>query len=408
MNTSKASLLKKKKVEIVSPASNWPMLVTAVENGASSVYMGIKEFNLRISAPNFSLRELRKVVNYCHQKQVKAYLALNTIIYDRELKQIKKILTKAKEYQVDAIICWDHLVISEALDLGLNVHLSTQACISNSQAAIFYKKIGVKRIVLARELNLKQIAAIKKKVAIEIECFIHGAMCLSLSGRCILSQYLFNRSANRGDCLQPCRRKYRCLDKEEPFEIEVGDRYILSPKDLCTIDILDKIIKSGLDAVKIEGRTKSPEYVKVITQCYREAIDAYYQQKYDQKLIDRLFKKLQTVYNRGFSKGFYLGLPSRNDMATTEGSLSSKKKKYVGKVINYYKKAKVAKIVIEDHTISLGDEILIIGNKTGVKDFIINSMEINHQKISKTEKGSCVGIFLPGPVRCNDKVYILK
>jgi putative protease len=208
--------------------------------------------------------------------------------------------------------------------------------------------------------------------------------------------------------LQPCRRRFRCIDKEEPFELEIGDGFILSPKDLCTIEILDKIIKSNIDALKIEGRAKSPEYVKVTTECYREAIDAYYENSYNQELIEKLYKKLSSVYNRGFSKGFYLNIPTREDMANFEGSIALKKKKYVGKVLNYYKRVKVAKIIVEDHPLSLGDEILIIGNKSGVKNIVIDSMEIEHKKIEKAEKGVEVGIFIPEVVRSKDKVYLFK
>ncbi|MBU0899763.1 U32 family peptidase [bacterium] len=395
-----------KKIELVSPASNWPMLMASVENGADAVYLGLKEFNLRISAENFHLRELRKVVDYCHKNNVKVYLALNTLIYDQEEKKIKKILFKAKEYQVEAIICWDYLVISEALALNLNVHLSTQASVSNSSTVNFYQNLGVKRIVLARELSLKQISAIKKKNSIELECFVHGAMCLALSGRCLLSQYFFQKSANRGNCLQPCRRKYQSLDDQ--LEIEIGPNYILSAKDLCTIEIIDKLIKAGIDVFKIEGRSKSPEYVKVVTQCYREALDAYYQKAYHQELTDKLLKKLQTVYNRGFSKGFYLGLPNDQDLTKSEGNIASKKKKYVGRVLNYYKKVGVAEIVIEDHPLSKGNEILFVGYKTGLKNMTINSLEIDHQEVDKAKKGEKVGIFSTERVRSNDQVYLLS
>lgn len=261
-------------VELLAPAGNWISLRAAIEAGADSIYFGLKELNMRAKANNFKLNEINKVTQECRKHKVKAYLTLNTIIYENELNKIKSILKKAKQAKIDAIICWDHAVIKEASKLKLPIHLSTQASVSNSEAAKFYKKLGVKRIILARELNLNQIKQIKKESKIEVEVFIHGAMCVSISGRCFLSHYLFNKSANRGECLQPCRRKFILKDIEENHELELGQDYIISPKDLCTIDIIDKLIKAKIGCFKIEGRMRSPEYVKTVTEVYREAIDA--------------------------------------------------------------------------------------------------------------------------------------
>src|SRR3989344_2768683 len=271
--------------ELIAPAGNWPMLIAAIKAKADAVYFGVKQLNMRMTANNFELSELKKVVSECHKNKVKAYLTLNSIIYDDEIEKLKKILTEAKKAKIDAVIAWDFSVLKEANKLKIPIHLSTQASVSNYESAeYYYKKFNVESITLARELSLEQIKEIIKKIKqnklkLKIETFIHGAMCVSISGRCFLSQEIFNKSANRGECLQPCRRLYKITDVEEGFELDLGQDYILSPKDLCAIEIIDKLIKSGINAFKIEGRNRSSEYVKVATECYREAIDAIAQSK---------------------------------------------------------------------------------------------------------------------------------
>ncbi|MBW2977303.1 U32 family peptidase, partial [Candidatus Woesearchaeota archaeon] len=282
------------------------------------------------------------------------------------------------------------------------IHLSTQASVSNSKAAKFYKKLGIKRIILARECNLKHIKEIKKKVkGLEIEVFIHGAMCVAVSGRCFTSQFLFKKSANRGECLQPCRREYVITD-EEGKKLKVGNNYILSPKDLCTLPFITKLITAGIDAFKIEGRNRSPEYVKTVTEVYREAIDNKNFNK------SKLFEKLKTVYNRDFSSGFFLGLPTAKDFTGVYGSKATEKKQYIGFVKNFYKKPNVAEIKLEAGNLKIGDKIMIQGNKTGVIQEKINSMEIFHKIIKIAKKGSSVGIKLVNQVRENDKVYLIS
>ncbi len=274
--------VKTTKPELLSPVQDFVSLRTAINSGADAVYFGIRELNLRLGAKNFALKDTKKVIGLCHRNNVKAYFTLNTIIYDEEINKIKKILKKLKKEGIDAIITWDFSVVNECEKLNLPIHFSTQASISNFETILYLKnKIkNLKRINLARELTLNQIKEIikrikdNKKIKVEIETFIHGAMCVSISGRCFLSQEIFNKSANRGECLQPCRRKYLIKDVEENHEFELGEDYIISPKDLCTIEIIDKLIEAGICAFKIEGRNRSPEYVKVVTECYREAIDA--------------------------------------------------------------------------------------------------------------------------------------
>ncbi len=394
------------KPELLAPVSDFTSLMAAIDAGADSVYFGVKELNMRVTAKNFELSELKKVSGLCHKNKVKAYLALNTIVYDEEIKKVRKILKKAKEAKINAVIAWDLAVIQEARKLKIPIHLSTQASVSNIEALKFYEKLGVKRVVLARELSLEQIKAIRKKTKSEIEVFIHGAMCVSVSGRCFTSQFVFGRSANRGDCLQPCRRKYLIKDVEEGHELELGENYVMSAKDMCTILFIDKLIGAGINAFKIEGRQKSPEYVKTVVECYREAIDACAEKKYNKKLVEKLTNKLKTVYHRDFSCGFYLGKPI-NEFSEPE-SRATRRKEYLGYVKNYYKKQGVAEIVLQANKLKIGDRIMIQGPTTGVFEQRIASMEINHKKVSEAGKGKNAGIKLEKTARQNDKAYLIK
>lgn len=269
------------KPELLSPVQDLVSLKAAIDAGADAVYFGIKELNMRQGAKNFELKELKKIIDICHKNKVKAYLTLNTIVYDNEISRVKEILRKIKKLKIDAVIAWDFSVINEANKLGIPMHISTQASISNFEAIKTLKKNfkNITSVNLARELSLEQIKYIikklkKERIKVDIEVFVHGAMCVSVSGRCFMSQEIFGKSANRGECLQPCRRKYILKDIEEDHELELGEEYVMSPKDLCTIEIIDKLIEAGINSFKIEGRNRSPEYVKVVTESYREAIDA--------------------------------------------------------------------------------------------------------------------------------------
>lgn len=383
------------------------MLSAAVQAGCDAVYFGTKELNMRVTAQNFACDELKNVVTYCHKHGVKAYLTLNVIIYDDELEQLKKIVSAAKKAKIDAIICWDLSVIQEALHQKIEVHLSTQASVSNSKAAAFYKQLGISRIVLARECTLEQIIAIKKKVKVELECFVHGAMCVSLSGRCFMSQFLYGRSANRGECLQPCRRSYdACLitDQETKKELQLENHYVMSAKDLCTLPFLDKLIAAQIDVFKIEGRGRSPEYVKTVVSCYREAIDAYALGKFTPRLVNKLLTKVKTVYHREFSNGFYMGVPI-NAFTNSYGSKATTKKEYIGKVCNYYKQKQVADILLESGTLAIGDSLLIIGDTTGVVEQNVESIQINNAPTKAAQKGEHIGLKTASLVRARDKVY---
>ncbi len=392
-------IINMKTPELLSPVSNWTSLNAAIDAGADAVYFGLKELNMRITAENFKLEELKDVAELCYKKKVKTYLTLNTIIYSNEIKRLKEILKEAKG-KVDAVICWDLAVINECKKLKIPIHLSTQASVANVEAAKFYKKLGVERIVLARELNIEQIKEIKK--VIEVEIFVHGAMCVSISGRCFLSQETFKRSANRGDCLQNCRREYLIKDSEEGHEFLLGKNYILSAKDLCMLPYLDKLM--FVDSFKIEGRARTPEYVYIVTKAYREAIDVIKAKRFNKNLVNKLVQDLDKVYHREFSSGFYFENPG---FASPE-NVAEEYKEYVGKVINFYKNNNVAEIVLESGTLKLNDKILIEGNKTGVFYQNIKDMEVNKKKIKGIKKGERVGIKMNNICRENDRVYLIK
>ncbi len=385
-------------MELVAPAGNWAMLNAAIKAGADAVYFGLKDLNMRHSAKNFDLKDLDKI----GKLKIKKYLCLNTVMFDKDFKKIEKILDKAKG-NIDAVICSDMGVFNLAKKKKIPIHLSTQASVANSEAIKFYKKLGVKRIVLAREFNLEQIKKLKRS-GMEIECFVHGAMCMAVSGRCFLSQDLFGMSANRGRCVQPCRRTYDLVDRETGNKVNIGRDYILSVKDICALQFIDELKKLKIDAVKIEGRSKSPEYVKTVVEVYREAID----NKLNDKKIKELIEKLKTVYNRGFSSGFYFGKPGDSEYINHYGSKSKRKKKIIGIILNFYKKNNVAIFKIYTGNLKIGDKVLVIGNKTGVVEQEIKSMEIEHKKVKKVGKGGLVGVLMDNVVRKNDNVYLVK
>jgi U32 family peptidase len=406
-----------KKPILLSPVGSFDMLISAIDAGCNAVYLGIKGINMRERARNFTLNDLPKVVKYAHERKVEVYLTLNTIIFDNEIKKIKKILDKAKKSKVDAIIAWDLSVIKLAREKKIPVHLSTQASVSNIEAIKEYYKLGIKRFVLARELSLDQIKKIiiqAKKISkdIEIETFIHGAMCVSLSGRCFLSQFLYGdkTSANRGKCIQPCRREYIVKDKETNKELEIKNNFILSPKDLNTILFIDRLIKAKIDVFKIEGRAKGAEYVKIVTESYREAIDLFFKKKLTTDIKKKLYKKLDTVYNRGFSDGFYQGKPI-DQWTDAYGNKSKTKKTYLGKITNVFKKINVIEIKLEVKDLKLNDNILIIGDKVGTLQEKVKSIQRDiNTPLKIAKKGEVVAIKLSSSKlpKKNDKVYLFQ
>lgn len=394
------------KPELLAPAGSWACLRAAIKAGADSVYLGIKGFNMRANASNFGLADLRRASKLCKENKIKIYVTLNIIFYDKELNKVEKLISKLKGL-VDAVICWDLAIITLCKKYKVPFHVSTQASISNIKSANFYKKLGAKSIILARELNLKQVKKIVDNVNIKVETFVHGAMCYSLSGRCFFSQEIYKKSANRGECIQPCRRQYKLTDVETKKELKVKNNYFLSAKDLCCLPFLDKLIKSGISIFKIEGRSRSPEYVYEVVKVYREAIDSYFDKSFKKKVVS-LMKKLEEVYNRKFSSGFYFGLPTSDDLTDIYGSNAKKKKKESGKVVNYYKKIKVAVVELTCSGLKIGDEILIIGKTTGLVKIKVKSLEINHKKVKKALKGQAVAFVVDSLVREGDRVYKIK
>ncbi|GBE20263.1 putative protease YhbU precursor [archaeon BMS3Abin17] len=400
-----------KKYELLAPVGDFPMLTAAVNAGADAVYFGLQEFTMRKGSKNFRITDLPKMRKICG-KRIKMYLTLNTIIYDNELKKLEEIIKESKKY-IDAVICWDLSVINLCKKHKISFHISTQASISNSEAAKFYKKLGAERIVLARELNLKQVKDISK--IIPIECFAHGAMCVSISGRCFTSQFLFNKSANRGECIQPCRRSYIVRDKQEGYELKINNDKVLSAKDLCTLPFIEQMKKAGIKSFKIEGRNRDPKYVDAVIRVYRKALDKKLPQHSSirgtpsgatNREIKQCMKELEKVYNRGFSSGFYLGSPTPDDFARIEHSAATEKKHFVGKITHYYPKIKVATIKLVSE-LKIGDDIIIIGKTTGLEKSKIKHIEIKHKSVSKARKGDEIGIKLL-QVRKNDEVFLIK
>lgn len=404
-------MVKNKKIELVCGAGDWPSLKAAVSAGCDSVYFGLKKFNLRDNALNFDFLELKKVVGFLHQKNKRAYLVLNALIYDNEIKEVEKYLKEARKAKIDAVILWDMAVFELARQLGLDIHISTQASVSNFLSLKRYAQEGARRVVLARECRLTQIQEIAQKIKVEkincrLEAFIHGAMCVSISGRCLLSESAFLKSANRGECLQVCRRHFKIIDTQDGQDYILGKDYILSPKDLCTLDFIDQLILSGLDAFKIEGRRRSAEYISIVTSVYREAIDTFYLNRLDKGYKNKLKNRLFEVYNRGFSDGFYFGEPKD----WQSGELQNRYEKiYLGKVRKFYRKISVAEIELGGaHSLRKGQVLLFIGKNIGARFATVNQLQINHQFVDLVSAGERCGIKLNFSVRPKDRVFIWK
>ena len=399
-------------VELLAPARDLTCLKTAIDYGADGVYCGLKEFNMRATAKNFSRRELKEGVKIAHDNNRKIYLCLNTVIYEKDLKKLEEVLDFAVESEVDAVIASDIGAMMLARDYGLRVHASVQTNITNSLSAKFYSRFA-KRVILSRELTLNQIREIREKlkeegVDLELEGFVHGALCVAISGRCFLSAYLFNRNANCGDCLQPCRRRWKLINEHHDgtHELICEGKYLLSPKDLCMIEHIPELMEV-LDSFKIEGRSKNADYVMRTVKVYREAIDSVLDGTYYEKLP--YFKKeLLKSYNRGFDTGFYFrDRVERHDFQyEIEGNASPYRKVEIGVVTNFYKRIGVAEIKLTGD-LKVGDTILIMGNKTGCIEERVESMEINHRPVKIARKGERVGVKIRGIARENDRVFLL-
>ncbi len=396
------------KPELMAPAGNKTMLTAVVKAGADAVYFGVEKLNMRAKASNFKTDNLPELTSYCKENNVRTYLTLNTIIYEEELDQLRDIILKAKEAGVDRIICWDFSVVQLCKEAGMPFCISTQGSVSNSLAANFYKEMGAERIVLARECSLEDIKKVRALTDLEIEVFVHGAMCIAVSGRCFMSHHLFDKSANRGECIQPCRREYEVYDPTIGKSMIVGEDYILSPEDLCTLGFIDQLIETGVDSFKIEGRKRSPEYAAAVTSAYRRAIDLYYENKLTPEIKKELTEGLEKVFNRGFSTGFYFNTPGADEYADIYGSKASKRKEYLGKVLNYYKQAGAVYISVDAGTLNEGDEIYIIGETTGVVQLKVENILEDERSIKSASKGMKITFKCNDMVRPRDAVYLIK
>jgi len=399
----------------MAPAGSHESLMAAIQGGANSVYFGVGKLNMRSrSSQNFTLHDLRAIALLCQQNKVKTYLTLNTVIFDDELTEMRQTVDTAFQSGISAIIASDLSVISYARSIGMEVHLSTQTNITNIEAVRFYSQYA-DVIVTARELSLQQVGEIVRQIEneqikgpsgrlVQIEVFVHGALCMAISGKCYMSLDNMNASANRGACLQPCRRTYLVTDKEDKYEYEIDEQYIMSPKDLCTIAFLDKIVQAGVSVFKIEGRGRSPEYVKTVTRCYREAADAILNNTYNQSMVDAWMLQLASVYNRGFWDGYYLGR-KLGEWTGKYGSLAIRRKVFVGLVTNYFAKIQVAEIKIEAQALHSGDHVLIIGPTTGVIELNASEIRVLLQAVPIANKGELCSLQVPTIVRRGDKVY---
>ncbi|MBQ1205400.1 MAG: U32 family peptidase, partial [Alistipes sp.] len=368
--------MKRSDIELMAPVGSYEALAAAIEAGADSVYFGVGKLNMRsASAANFTLDDLQKIVETAHAAGVKAYLTVNTVVYEDELRTMQEVIDRARREGVDAIIATDMAAILYARRIGQEVHISTQSNISNSEAVKFFSQ-WADTVVLARELTLEQVARIHQEIIendirgpkgelVEIEMFAHGALCMSISGKCYLSLYETNCSANRGACRQLCRRKYTVRDKETGAELDIDGRYVLSPKDLCTIDFLDRFIQSGVKVLKIEGRARGAEYVKRVVESYDRALRLMESGEYNSTTAAELKERLMEVFNRGFWEGYYAGRPVA-EHSEHYGSAATRRKVYVGKVVNFYKKISVAEVLVEAAPLEVAEEIFFLGPTTGV------------------------------------------
>lgn len=398
--------------EIVAPAGHAEGFAAALKAGADAVYAGVSGFNMRAGAEDMDMTRIADMTRQAHDAGVKLFMAMNTIAYDDELGEAARILDGAAKAGVDAVILWDMGILECARERGLAIHLSTQASVANARAAAFYHDQGVKRIVLARECSLDRIAETLRLTraghsSLEFEVFVHGAMCVAVSGRCLTSRFLKGRSANRGDCLQPCRRTYRLTDTVNGDELVLDGHTVLSARDLSTIGLLDRLVASGVQAFKIEGRMRDALYVRTTVECYREARDAALAGAFDAALANRLERRLSEVFHRGFSTGFYLNRPDE-DFDDGEGNKASLVRKYAGKVMNYYPKAKAADIRLEARGITQGDRVLITGPTTGACTFIAESIRSDSNTVVESASpGDIIGLATPEKVRENDALYVL-
>ncbi|HAR38368.1 MAG: collagenase [Bacteroidetes bacterium GWD2_45_23] len=401
--------------EIMAPAGSYESLMATIQGGADSIYFGIEGLNMRSkSSNNFTIDDLHHIAKICRENNLKSYLTVNTIIYNNDMTLMRRIVDAAKEANLSAIIAADVAVLMYARSIGVEVHLSTQLNITNTESLRFYAQYA-DVVVLARELNLDQVAAIHRDIVeqqikgpggelIQIEMFAHGALCMAVSGKCYLSLHEKNLSANRGECNQICRRGYIVKDKTSDIELEIDNEYIMSPKDLKTIHFMNKMMDAGVRVFKIEGRARGPEYVRVVSTCYREAIESYCNDTFTQEKIDEWNEKLATVFNRGFWDGYYLG-QRLGEWTHRYGSGATKRKVYVGKAIKHFGNLGVTEFLVETQSVRQGDELLITGPTTGALFVTANDIRVNLESVAEAIKGDHFSIQVNEKIRPNDQLY---
>lgn len=404
-------------MELMAPAGGWDALEAALRNGADSVYFGVDQLNMRARATmNFTLADLPAITARCAENSAKTYLTLNTVVYDHDLSVVRRVVDAAASAGISAVIAADHAVIMACQNAEMPVHISTQANISNVETVRFYATFA-DVMVLARELSLRQVKAICQEVAkarimgpgglpVRIEVFGHGALCMAVSGKCHLSLHTHNASANRGACVQNCRRAYKVTDLEEGHEFVIDNEHIMSPKDLCTVDFLDRLSDTGASVLKIEGRGRAADYVATVTACYREAIDSLADGSYGPDRVAAWMQRLATVYNRGFWGGYYLG-QQMGEWTDSPGSKATQRKLHIGRIEHYYPKVGVAHAVLKAHGLSAGDRVLITGPFTGAMEHIISELRVDDQPVQAADKGQEVTFPFPAAVRPSDKLYRL-
>ncbi|NOU59898.1 peptidase U32 family protein [Marinifilum caeruleilacunae] len=407
--------MKRSDIELMAPVGSYESLMAAIQGGANSIYFGIEQLNMRSrSANNFGFEDLKKIASTCKENNVKSYLTVNTVLFDHDIKLMYKIVDAAKESGVTAIIASDVSAIMYARSIDVEVHISTQCNITNIEAVKFYAQFA-DVVVLARELDLNQVKAIYDQIVaqdirgpkgelVQIEMFAHGALCMAVSGKCYLSLHEKNSSANRGACMQTCRKAYTVTEKESGNELEIDNEYIMSPKDLCTIGFLNKMLDAGVRVLKFEGRARSPEYVKTVVSCYNEAVDSYLDESYNKEKIDAWMERLSTVFNRGFWDGYYLG-QKLGEWSNEYGNRATKRKMLVGKGTNYFTKIQVAEFLLESNELAVGDHILITGPTTGVVETTIKEIRVDLKPVEKAVKGDSFSIALDTMIRRSDKLY---
>jgi putative protease len=401
----------------MAPVGSYESLAAAIRAGADSVYFGVEDLNMRSrSANTFTLADLHKIAGICTKHRIQSYLTVNTILYDSDMNRMREIINAAREANISAIIAADVAVMTYARSEGVEVHLSTQLNISNIEALKFYARFA-DVVVLARELNLDQVKEIHRQIIeqnisgpngqlIRIEMFCHGALCMAVSGKCYLSLHEMNASANRGECYQICRRGYQVKDLESDIELTIDNQYIMSPKDLKTIHFINKMLDSGVQVFKIEGRARGPEYVKTVVECYKEAIRSYCEGSFTNEKIEDWNNRLEKVFNRGFWNGYYLG-QRLGEWSNQYGNQATERKLYIGKVIKYFSKLGVAEFLLETQSLQVGDKVLVTGPTTGALIFVAEEIRFDLQQTNQVQKGDRFSLKTPAKVRPSDKLYKL-